>query len=641
MCKLLKYFQILTFSFLLVFFLPKNIFAQSEFSTSYDITYNVDLTGLTTTKQVVNLSNNLDHIFATEYTIIIGSTKITDIKASDNFGELTPEITQAGNSTNIKFNFNERVIGKNKSRNIVVNYKTKDFAVVKGHVLEVGFPLLANSQELQDYKVVLNIPNKFGKPTQIIPENYQEELNTGYNSYIFSKATLVNQKGINATFGTEQIYNFTLKYSLQNDHTEKGKTDISLPSDTNHQQIIYTNIFPKPVNVKTDADGNWLAEYIVEPKTSMTINAEGSVMLNYFPRKDFEDKITPQEIESYTKSDLYWQTSDPKVKTLAEELKTPEGVYKYLVSNFIYDYGRLNNNTDRLGAVKALENPDNAICMEFTDAFVALVRALKIPARELNGYAHTENDKLRPLSLQQDVLHAWPEYYDSDKKQWIQVDPTWGNTTGGLDFFHKFDLDHIVFVTHGIESTYPVTVGSYKTKDSQGKDVEMTFGTEFNPKLDFDMNLSMQPSGLTGLPMNGNLTITNTGNAAIYETPIDLVLYKDGIEIWKDTQVLDTLPPFAFKEYPVKYQTNWQQSGGKFKLIVSSDNKKKEVDFKMKTILSPWVLIITGGGSVGAIIWIAGYKIGWMIIRKRKKIVVAEVLDETDQLINDVPSAHH
>ena len=59
--------------------------------------------------------------------------------------------------------------------------------------------------------------------------------------------------------------------------------------------------------------------------------------------------------------------------------------------------------------------------MEFTDLFVAIARAAGIPARESVGYAYTTNSRLRPLSLVTDVLHAWPEYYDADKKIWVHL----------------------------------------------------------------------------------------------------------------------------------------------------------------------------------------------------------------------------
>ena len=93
--------------------------------------------------------------------------------------------------------------------------------------------------------------------------------------------------------------------------------------------------------------------------------------------------------------------------------------------------------------------------MEFTDLFITIARSAGIPAREVNGFAYTENPDIQPLSLVNDVLHAWPEYYDSEKGVWIPVDPTWGSTTGGVDYFSKLDLRHFTFVVHGKDSTKP------------------------------------------------------------------------------------------------------------------------------------------------------------------------------------------
>ncbi len=63
------------------------------------------------------------------------------------------------------------------------------------------------------------------------------------------------------------------------------------------------------------------------------------------------------------------------------------------------------------------------------------------------------------MSLVKDVLHAWPEYYDESKKTWIMIDPTWGNTTHGMDYFSSLDFEHITFVIKGLSSTYPVPAG--------------------------------------------------------------------------------------------------------------------------------------------------------------------------------------
>jgi transglutaminase-like putative cysteine protease len=56
------------------------------------------------------------------------------------------------------------------------------------------------------------------------------------------------------------------------------------------------------------------------------------------------------------------------------------------------------------------------VCLEFTDLFIAIARAAGIPAREIDGFGYTQNAINRPISIDEDILHAWPEYYDTAKK---------------------------------------------------------------------------------------------------------------------------------------------------------------------------------------------------------------------------------
>ena len=208
----------------------------------------------------------------------------------------------------------------------------------------------------------------------------------------------------------------------------------------------------------------------------MKVNGRAKVLLR--PKKQ---KLSQKERKEYLKEQPFWQTTDKRIKELALELKTPYKIYKYVVDNLKYDFKRLQTGMPRLGALGVLKNPSSAVCLEFTDLFIALARAAGIPAREVNGFAYTQNSKERPLSLVKDVLHAWPEYYDSDMQTWVMVDPTWENTTGGTDYFYTLDFDHLAFVIKGISSTYPIPAGAYKISNNQtARDVIVEFGNSFN-----------------------------------------------------------------------------------------------------------------------------------------------------------------
>lgn len=579
------------FFFLLFFFITflikfnNTVFAASEFATSYDIEYTVDNKGTTTTRQHITLANLLDHVYATEYSIIIGSTAISDVTASDNFGELNPEIKTETNSTKINLKFEKHIIGKDKQREVNITYKSPDFATVKGKVLEVGFPLLANSQDMSDYKVTINIPNSFGKATHILPIPVNSSKNNSYTSFIFDQNSIENQESISATFGTVQYYHFTLKYNLENPNSVRGQTELALPPDTNYQQVIYNSIDPRPEQVTVDKDGNWLAKYILEPNSKKQVIVSGNIKLSYFPDNKKARELTDQEIKDYTQAQEYWEIESKVIQDIAKQNPNPRQIYDYIVNNFNYDYNRLTDNATRLGALKALENPDKNICMEFTDSFIAIARAAGIPAREINGYAYTENDKLRPLSLEQDVLHAWPQYFDKDSMQWIQIDPTWGKTTGGLNFFDKFDLDHITFVIHGIDSSYPITAGSYKYSGQKSKDVEITFDSNWKAVETYDLNIQIPVKGITGLSLVGFARIYNTGNTALHDLPYDINLIHNGTAIFHSQNKLNILPPFGFLQIPLSYQSSWKDRGGFYTYKISSQNITKESNFELKPVI--------------------------------------------------------
>ena len=62
-------------------------------------------------------------------------------------------------------------------------------------------------------------------------------------------------------FGDQQLYRFELHYHLKNPHFSSAITEIALPPDIpRFQQIFFTKISPQPLEIKVDADGNYLAQ---------------------------------------------------------------------------------------------------------------------------------------------------------------------------------------------------------------------------------------------------------------------------------------------------------------------------------------------------------------------------------------------
>ncbi|MCX6816356.1 MAG: transglutaminase-like domain-containing protein [Candidatus Beckwithbacteria bacterium] len=545
------------FTVLLFFLLSKPVFAQTEFLTDYIVNYTVKPDGLTHAELNITLTNQLSNIYAKEFTLTIGSTELSNILVTDNNDELfQPQVITGTKTTNITVSFPQKVLGKDKAQIFNLKFDSADFSHRLGNVWEISIPKFTKTDNLKTYQLTLSVPLAFGPVSTITPNPISVTNNDQFVVYRFNPADLF-EKGISATFGQIQYFNFNLNYHLQNNNLFPVKTAIALPPDTAWQTVLYQTLEPQPENITVDSDGNWLANYLLTSKQSLKIIASGSAELYLEPKNSFLSTLNSSV--NYLSSQKYWETTNPRIVKLAQELVTPKKIYQYLVDNLIYDYGRISDNTTRFGAANALDSPTSAICTEFTDLFVALTRAANIPSRAINGYAYTTNPGLRPLSLKGDILHAWSEYFDREKNLWIPVDPTWGNTTGGVDFFNRTDLNHLTFVILGKDSQYPIPAGGYKTNPDQTKDVSVEFGSPLTHQPETSLQIRLPHNALAGTPIRGEIILTNTGNIALYNQTVKLTTnrLKPTVDFWE----IPALPPQSHFTIPFELPaSSWTQN---------------------------------------------------------------------------------
>ena len=463
------------------------VHALATFATDYTVTYDIGQQGTTHVTFDIAQKNNLSTVYATSFSLSLSQTNINNIRVADAAGAISPAINRTDNLTNISFDFLAKVVGRDKFNRFTVQYDSVDIAAKQGSVWEINIPRLETNENTNSQQIILKVPASFGQPAYIDPKPGRIEA----NNYYFSSNVLAN-KSISAVFGTTQYFKLQLTYNLSNPLPKKLTTQIALPPDTAYQTVYLKKITPPPDDIAADPDGNWLASYTLSPNTDLQVTTDLAIKLDFNPKK-----TPPPDVNLYTRATKLWDYTDPDIAAAATNLTTPKAIYDYVVSHLQYSYARITNGNgsgvNRPGAVWALANPSQAICTEFTDLFIALARENGIPARENQGYAMSTNDKLKPLSLAKDVLHAWPEYYDQVKQTWVQIDPTWANTTGGIDYFNKLDLNHLVFAIHGLSATQPLPAGAYKTSGGGSKDVFVTITpAETFPKAQFRLDYDNQ-----------------------------------------------------------------------------------------------------------------------------------------------------
>lgn len=622
----------LTTFILIVLFLVPTAYAADEFATSYDVVYDVGLDGVTTVTEKVNLRNLTSHYYANQFKLIIGATQISDIKASDPGGALEVSSEQKDSSTTINVKFNQQVAGLGKELPWTLSFRSKDFAEKVGKVWEVHAPKVSSTSSLESYNLTISVPTSFGEPTLISPTPKSQTTSSGRMFFTFEKDQLLDS-GVSASFGSIQLFDFDLIYHLQNNNLVPILTNIALPPDTAYQDVIYQRIEPKPVNVTVDADGNYLAWYRLNRGQKIDVKLIGSAKL--YTKSKVKDIVLDENLrKKYTSPDKYWEVDHPQIKTRLSEIlggsprETSEKVrliYKYVVNLLKYDQSRLTDQTDRLGAVTALNAPNSAVCMEFTDLFITLARAAGIPARELDGFAYTANTTLRPLSLSKDILHSWPEYFD-EKKGWIMVDPTWENTTGGVDYFSKLDLNHFVFAIKGSSSSQPPPAGSYKFLGEDSRDVKVTLSeTDFLGKSQIDVKIDSPNPILAGFPSRILVKFTNLGNALYPSSNFNILADNLTILNGKD-QTLGPLPPFgeASFEFNIRTKSLFDNFNDQVRILIGSQKFTKDVKIKPFIIFQTVPLIAAGMafGMVAIYLLVLGgllYRRKFLKIQKSKK----------------------
>lgn len=556
-------------------FTPK-IYADDNFRMRYLINYDVAESGLTTVTYQINATNLTTRYYINEYDLIVPSTKIANIIAADRDGTIIPQVATSEINTKIHLKFNETVVGRGNTLAFYLSYVTPEIAQKNGRIWEINLPPKTNDPQVTEYAVSLKVPKSFGQANYIFPKP-QKDL-------IWKNEEVEN--GVTIAYGDYQLFKFHLKYHLSNPKIFPIFTEITLPSDNAYQRLRFERIEPQPVATRQDEDGNWLARYDLSPGEKLDVEVLGIAKVLAFPDANYlQTQVTSSKFLSEQK---YWEVSDSEIQKIGLELKTPKAIYDFVVSTLKYDYEKVQSGGQRVGAKEALKNPTKAICVEFTDLFIALARAAGIPAREVDGFAFTTNSRLRPLSLTQDILHAWPEYWDSQRQTWVMIDPTWAATTGGINYFQKLDFNHFALAIKGISSESPLPAGSFKL-DNNGKDVNVEFSLEDWKDLpsQFDLSWDLPSYAFSVFGLNGALQIKNSGLTAAYAKNIVIDSSPSGV---LKPQVMDiALAPGERRKIDLQFiKMGWLNGFGGL-LVLNIDGRTFTKPFKINPL--GWIII--------------------------------------------------
>lgn len=494
------------------------------------------------------LTNVRSDVYITEYSMRFPRNFFFKNLSVTREGQDIPFVVSEEDSMKLlTFKFDEPDSGAFSKNRLQLHYTLQDMHSHAGRINEIIMPLLI-SDEKSTVNVTLHLPEDFDKTISVakpVPSALDFR-QIHWNN--------VKTRTIFALFGESQVYDVSLGYSLKNTGLRDSVQTIALPPETLYQRVFIDTLDPKPDRTFTDEDGNFLAEYSIPSRSSLDIQFKGYVQIFIKPQSELRDYMRKafarQKSFLLTEKPL-WALEDFVQSKKIQEIHSPEELFHFVVDTLDYSVARLQEATTepRYGAAKALSNPTTAICTEYTDVFIALAREKGIPAREIEGYGYSASRRIRPQSLVLDELHAWPEYYDEQQEVWMQIDPTWADTSG-IDYFSGFDSNHIALAIHGKESDKPLPAGFYKTAARKDVDIKIS-SIKPSARILVDVSSDIDTSLTVGKAYTSQVSITNTGNAFIHEMKVipeaDHILFTTGpIHV-------SYLAPYETKTYAVSY----------------------------------------------------------------------------------------
>ncbi|HRI05425.1 MAG TPA: transglutaminase-like domain-containing protein [Candidatus Dojkabacteria bacterium] len=420
--------------------------------------------------------------------------KRNSIKVVDSSNiELSYKLLETADGIELRTNTSS-MIDSDNTYSIIVTYKTHDLISLNGNISNVYIPGLPKNTKFiaKEGKFGLDVRYNFSA-TLITNKNIPEISHTQPKSIKISDTGSVykftvpteDRLGKNSwiQIGTNQYYYFRIEQEAKQtdmvtppvitDITDLASSNIykiALPREyeETRQTTYIKSINPEPYKIERDIEGNIFALFKIPANADKKIVIEGYIsqskdsiknqkQIPNTPLGEYMTSINDDpKLEKYLKAEKYWESNDPTIQKIAQELAAGTTTiselvrkdYEYVVEKFNYSYEKLAGDNIRLGAKAALAGGPT-ICMEYSDALTAILRAQGIPARIAIGYgndptgAENKISNIEPVS--QEIAHQWTQVWIPNFG-WLSVDPTWGESERE---YIGSDLDHILWYAIG------------------------------------------------------------------------------------------------------------------------------------------------------------------------------------------------
>jgi len=198
----------------------------------------------------------------------------------------------------------------------------------------------------------------------------------------------------------------------------KGRVDsiflsMAIPQTIDKRQTVTDISFSQePTRIYTAGKNKFalFRLYDVDESFKITVKAKVTIFQSI---DSAANKNSDTSLSRYLIPEPFIESNSSEIIEVAQNLKQKTDIETVMKTYFyVKDHIRYKLK-EAIGAKEVLESGVGK-CMDFSDLFVALLRANKIPAKSVNGMT---------VEYGNTPFHAWPEAY-LKKQGWVQFDPT-------------------------------------------------------------------------------------------------------------------------------------------------------------------------------------------------------------------------
>ncbi|MCS7317704.1 MAG: transglutaminase-like domain-containing protein [Candidatus Dojkabacteria bacterium] len=372
-----------------------------------------------------------------------------------------------------------KLLQYNQTSKLTFKYKSPSILFRNGSIVDIYIGGLGkefnsnNTIENIQVKYTLKISKNLGEILFVLPKKEIISLDEKFNFITYNTEELIG-KSVWIQIGKQQNYSFVIEQEyvktsdfpfILNEYT------IVVPKNFDNgyikQNVFFSEIIPNPSKIVKDENNNLFLVFKIPASSNGKIIIKGYVNTRKKDNLDFLkynnlgnlSDIDKAIIDSYTKPGKYWEVDSDLIKKEIKDIfvkynipdnednifKISEIIYGHIIKKIDYSVVKKYGLNERQGAVKTLEG-NAAVCMEYSDLLITLLRAAGIPSRAAFGYAYSSLDNVMFEETESTINHQWVEIYSPIVNKWLPVDPTWGEN--GLELIAK-DMNRLyLYHTH-------------------------------------------------------------------------------------------------------------------------------------------------------------------------------------------------